>query len=57
MNLFWIALLVCAAGGGLIHLGDGASGVGNKVAVVVGVTVTIVGIGVLRYLLFAKRTK
>lgn len=53
-NLFWIGLLICGVGSGLIAMGDGSGNPINKGMVITGVGLTILGIGILRYLLFAK---
>lgn len=48
-------ITVCLAGGMLIFLGDGHDSLVSKLIVVCGVVFTIVGIGILRYLMFQRK--
>ena len=52
-GLFWPGLVVRLAGLGLIWIGDGHGSLFRKGLVIVGVVLSVGGIAVLRYLLFA----
>ena len=48
-------IIICLVGGMLIFLGDGHDSLWSKAIVVLGVTTTLIGMGILRYLQFQPR--
>ena len=54
---FWIGIAISLVGAALLWVGDGGESLLGKGIVASGVILVIVGLGILRYLLFANKSK